>query len=290
MMWFYYSLFFAIWYAAQTFLTKKLIKSISPLALFYSFLFFNIPTTLALLLIVGKIPQVAGSFYLYMGIAGFLDAIAFAASYAAISRSAISLLSPISSFTPIVTTFIAALTIHEIPTPGKFLGIALIVIGAYLLNVSDIRQGILVPFKTLFTNKGVLLFLLANFIWGITPIFQKKAIFETSPQVPLFASIIGMCFVFLFLTPFAFKKAIASLREVEKNIKWFIANGVGTAFSQAAAYAAFALVFVGYATSIFRLSSLFIIILGGVFLKEQRIKERLLGAFVMLLGAILLAV
>jgi uncharacterized membrane protein len=80
-----------------------------------------------------------------------------------------------------------------------------------------------------------------------------------------------------------------SLKEVKRNIKLFILNGAGTAFSQAAAYAAFALVFVGYASSIFRLSTLFIIILGGVFLKEQRIKERLLGASVMLLGAILLA-
>jgi len=46
---------------------------------------------------------------------------------------------------------------------------------------------------------------------------------------------------------------------------------------------------VGYATSIFRLSTLFIIILGGVFLKEERILERLLGASVMVIGAILLA-
>lgn len=289
-MWVFYSLFFAIWSALQTFLTKNLTKKISPLPLLYTFFLFSIPITFILLLSLGGVPQVTANFYLYMGIAALLDAIAFVASYVAINRSAISLISPIASFTPVFTTFIAAFTIHEIPTPGNFLGILLIVFGAYLLNVADIRQGILTPFKTLFSNSGVLLFLLANFLWSITPIFQKKAIFETTPQIPLFASVMGMVFVFLFLTPFALKKSLSSLAEVKKNFKWFIANGIGTAFSQAAAYAAFALIFVGYAVSIFRLSALFIIILGGVFLKEERIKERLLGASVMLLGAILLAI
>lgn len=288
-MWVFYSLFFAVWGALQPFLVKNLTRKINPLSLLYIFFLFNIPITFILLLFLGGIPKVTANFFLFMGIAGLLDAVAFISSYIAISRSSISLISPIASFGPVFTTIIAAFTLNEIPTPLKFVGILFVVFGAYLLNVVDIREGIMAPFKKLFSHKGVLLFLLANFLWSITPIFQKKAIFETSPQIPLFASIIGMIFVFLFITPFAFKKAVKNLKEVKANLKWFAINGIGTAFSQAAAYAAFALVFVGYATSIFRLSSLFIIILGGVFLKEQRIKERLLGASVMLLGAVLLA-
>lgn len=224
-----------------------------------------------------------------MGIAGFLDTIAFASSYLAISKSSVSLISPITSFGPVFTTIIATFTLHEFPTPIKFLGILFVVFGAYLLNVADVKEGIMAPFKKLFSHRGVLLFLLASFLWSITPIFQKKAIFETTPQIPLFASIIGMVFGFVFLTPFAFKKTVKSLRNINRNSKWFVLNGAGAAFSQAAAYAAFALVFVGYATSIFRTSPLFIIILGGIFLKEERIKEKLLGASVMVVGAFLLA-
>jgi uncharacterized membrane protein len=288
-MWVFYSLFFAVWGALQTFFTKNLTKKISPLALLYVFFLFNIPFAFILLFFLGGIPHVSVNFYLYIGIAGFLDAIAFICAYLAISKSAISLIAPISSFSPVFTTFIAIFALNEIPAPIKFGGILLVVAGAYLLNIADAREGILTPFKTLFSHKGVLLYLIAYFIWSITPIFQKKAIFETSPQVPLFAAIVGMVFCLIFLTPFAIKKAIKNFREVKSNLKWFVINGVGTAFSQAAAYAAFALVFVGYATSIFRLSALFIIIMGGVFLKEKRIKERLLGASVMLVGAILIA-
>lgn len=288
-MWVFYALFFAIWTALQTFLTKNLTKKINPIPLLYLFFLFNIPIAFFLLFFLGGVPEVTLNFYLYIGIAGFLDTLAFVFSFVAISRSSISLIAPISSFGPVFTTLIAIFTLNEVPNPIKVVGILLIVIGAYLLNALDIKQGIFTPFKTLFSNKGVWLFLAANFIWGITPIFQKKAILETSPQVPLFASLMGMCFVLLFLTPFAFKKAIRSVKEIKANLKWFVVNGVGNAFAQAAAFTAFALVFVGYATSIFKLSTLFIIILGGVFLKEERIKERLLGACVMLLGAILLA-
>jgi uncharacterized membrane protein len=288
-MWVFYSLFFAVWGALQTFLTKNLTKKISPLVLLYVFFLFNIPITFVLLLFLGGIPHATSNFYLYIGVAGLLDAIAFVCSYTAISRSSISLIAPISSFSPVFTTIIAIFALNEVPTPIKFAGIIFVVIGAYLLNITDVKEGILTPFKTLFSHKGVLLYLVAYLIWSITPIFQKKAIFETFPQVPLFAATIGMVFCFIFLTPFAFKKAIKNVREAKMNFKWFIVNGVGTAFSQAAAYAAFALVFVGYASSIFRLSTLFIIILGGVFLKEERIKERLLGASVMVAGAFLLA-
>lgn len=287
-MWVFYSLFFAICTALGTFITKNLTKKINYLPLLYAFLAFNVSIAFILLLFLGGVPKVTPQFYLYMGISGLLDSVAFVSAFWAISKSSISLIAPIASFGPVFTTLIAIFALNEIPTPIKFVGILFVVLGAYLLNAADIKQGILTPFKTLFFRKGVLLFLLANFLWGITPIFQKKAIFETTPQIPLFASIMGMIFGFIFLTPFAFKKAIASLREVKTNLKWFLINGVATAFSQAAAYAAFALVFVGYATSIFRLSTLFIIILGGVFLREQRIKEKLLGASVMLLGAVLL--
>lgn len=288
-MWVWYSLYFAVWGALQTFLVKKLSKKINSLSLLYIFFLFNIPIAFAFLLFMDGIPQTSGKFYTYMGIAGLLDVIAFVCSYWAISQSSVSLLAPISSFSPVFTTIIAAFTIHEIPTPIKFSAILLVVLGAYLLNAADIKGGILTPFKVLFSHKGVLAFLLAHFLWGFTPVFQKKAIFETEPQIPLFAAIVGMIFVFIFLTPFALKKALLFLKEIKVNLKWFVINGVGTAFSQAAAYAAFSLVYLGYATSVFRLSILFIIILGGVFLKEERIKERLLGGAVMVLGTILLA-
>ena len=289
-MWVWYSLFFAIWNSVATLLIKSLIKKISPLPLLYATSIFGIPFTFILLFFVGGIPEVTLNFYLYEGASAILDTIAFILSFLAISKSQLSVIFPLSSFAPVFTTLIAAVTLNEIPTStNKIIGILLVVFGAYLLNAADIRQGVMMPIKRLFSNTGVKLSLISYFIWSITPIFQKKAIFETQPQIPLFASFFGGLLVFLFLTPFAFKKALKYKKDIKLNIKWFVILGIGGAFAQAAAFAAFSLAYLGYATAVFRLSTLFIIIFGGVFLKEERIKERLFGASVMLLGTILLA-
>jgi drug/metabolite transporter (DMT)-like permease len=289
-MWVFYSLFFAVWSSFQIFITKKLTqKKIETITILYTSLIFNIFFIFLLLFFVGGIPKTTTGFYLYMGASGVLDTIAAVIGFIAIKRSSISLISPIGAFGPVFTTAIAIFALHEVPTPLKFFGIILVVAGAYLLNIVNVRQGIMEPFRKLFSDKGVLLFLIANLLWGITPIFQKKAIFETSPQIPLFASLIGFVVGFILLTPFALKKTMKSLTEIKKNANLFIIGGIGTAFSQAAAFAAFALVFVGFASSIFRLSSLFTIILGAIFLKEKHIGERLLGATVMLLGVLLIA-
>lgn len=289
-MWLWYSLSFAFLSSFGTFIIKKLTRKIDYLPLLYVFLIFNIPLTFFLVLFLGGIPRVTPLFYLFMGISGFLDTIAFVLALRAISKSDISILAPIAVFSPVFTTIIAAFTIGEVPDMRKLIGILIIVLGAYLLNVSSIKNGIGAPFKSLFESQGVLFFLIANLIWSVTPIFQKKAIFETTPQIPLFASVIGMCFGFVFLTPFALKKVLGFVKEIKQNIKWFAVNGVMTSVSQALAYAAFSLTFLGYATSVFRISIIFTIILGAIFFKETRIKERMFGAIVMLLGAILIAV
>jgi drug/metabolite transporter (DMT)-like permease len=288
-MWVLYSLFFAIWSSLNLLIVKKLTQGkIETIVILYTTLIFQMLLIFLLLFFVGGIPKTTTNFYIYMGASGLLDAIAAVISFIAIERSPISLISPMGSFGPVFTTIIAVFALHEVPAPIKFFGILLVVVGAYLLNVGTIRRGFMEPFRKLFSDKGVLLFLLANLLWSITPIFQKKAIFETSPQIPLFASLMGFVFGFVLLTPFAFKKTVKSIKELKPHLKLFIVNGVGTAFSQAAAYAAFALVFVGYATSVFRLSSLFTIFLGAIFLKEKDISEKLLGASVMVIGAILL--
>jgi len=288
-MWFFYSLFFAIWSAVSIFLIKRTTKYINPLPLLFILFLFAIPATFVLLQFVGGIPATTPEFYLYMFIAALLDTVMFVSFFSAVHQSEISLLAPISSFSPVFTTIIAIFALGEIPTFLKLVGILIVVFGAYLLNISDLKHGFLSPFKNLFSHRGVRLYLLANFLLTITPIFQKKAIFETTPQVPLYASFIGMCLVALFLSPFTLRKSLSYKKEVPSHLKTFLIYGVGTALAQLAAYTAFSLTHVGYVTTVMRLSGLFSVFIGGFFLKEGRIKERLLGAGVMILGTLILA-
>ena len=137
-----------------------------------------------LIYVLGGMPHILPKFYLFITFSSVLDVIAFTASTWAIMTSPVSLISPLSSFNPVFTTIFAMLTLKEIPTPMKTLGIFIVVIGVYFLNISDAKKGVFMPFKKLFSNRGVQLFFLANIIWSITPIFQKKAIFQKQDCYP----------------------------------------------------------------------------------------------------------
>jgi len=287
-MWFLYSLFFALWSAISIFITKNLTKTFQPLPLLYTVFLFYLPCTFITMLLTGGIPHASGSFYLFMLISAIMDAAAFNFSFRAISLSPISLVAPIQSFAPIITTLTAILALGETPTFLKFTGILFTVVGAYLLNASDVKKGILSPIKNLAQDKGTQLSFAATVLWGFTPIFQKKALFEISPRVPLYASFVGIFLVTLILTPFAFKNTWKHRGKIPMNLKWFFLCGAGGALAQLAAYNAFSIINVGYASAVFKTSTFFVVLLGGLFLKEKRFRERMAASLVMFLGVLFL--
>ena len=288
-MWVAYSLFFAFWTSIGILILKRLTPNFKPASLTLIGNLFTIPCMLILILVLFQIPQTTIEFYKLILISAVFDSIAAITYFKALTISPISLISPISSFNPIFTLIFASIFLNENPTPIKLLGIVVIVLGSYLLNLSSIKKGLLKPLTDLFSNRGVQLFLVANLIWGLTPIFQKQAIFETTPQVPLFAALIGGVIVSILIFPLAFKEKVYRV-PIKKYSKWFLILGPMTALATLAAFTAFTLTNVAYVTAIFKLSTLFTVILGAVFLHEKRIKERFLGAAVMVAGTILIAI
>jgi len=288
-MWFLYALSFALWGGIGVVIAKSRFKDIPSVAVPFLVLAFALPSIVVVLLSTTGIPEVTPRFYIFAFASGLLDSIAFVLAFLAIKKTDVSLIAPMSAFSPVITTVIAIFVLNEIPTPFKFLGIVFVVIGSYLLNISEIKHGLFSPFKKLFSNAGVLLFLISTLIWSVTPVLQKSAILETTPTTPLFASFGGLLTAFLLLSPFAIRKVIKNTKKIKMKIQWFLIYGMGTAFSQLAAYTAFSMTNVAYVSAIMRLEIVVIIILGGRFLKEKITKQRLLGAGVMIIGALILA-
>ncbi len=287
-MWFILSLFFALWSSVNVILVKKLAGKLSIRVLLTFNFIFSIPFYLIIIFFTGGFPKAATNFYLLVSTSSLIDFLAFNASTTAIKISPISLISPISSFTPIFTSIIAVLTLKEVPSFLHLLGIAIIVLGAYILNLSDFNKGFLKPFKDLFSNKGVQLALLSTFLWSITPIFQKQAILSTNPAsaiVAAFAGTIGNAILFLL---FSVDKVKKEFKIVLENIKIFLIMGLFGALGSFAAFIAFQQAQVGLVTSVFKLSILFSIILGAIFFKEQKIKERFIAGLIMLTGVVII--
>lgn len=288
-MWFFEALFFSVWTAVSVFLIKKWSTKIPSLVLLLFTLLFTLPWMVILILITGGFPKTGSVFYLYMLASAILDIVAYYSFFKSISISEISLIGPISSFGPVFTTLFAFIVLNEAPSSFRLLGIFIIVIGSYILNIGNNKKGLFAPIANLFKNKGVLLSLFAALLWSITPIFQKQAIFQTNPITPLYASFTGMVFITIYLlasNTSAFKKY---KKDINSNLLLLIFYGFGGALAQLAAYSAFASNYLGFVTAVMRSSGVFTVIIGGVFLKEKTIKKKVVGSIIMLIGVLLLA-
>ena len=287
-MWFFIAVFYALNTSLVMALTKKLTRTVYPLSIVFLNFLLTIPFMFGILFFMGGIPKVTPLFFIFIFCQSICDCVALTCEIWAIKHAPISLLSPLSSFTPVFATLLGWIFLHETPSLPKLFGITAIVCGAYLLNAAEIKKGYIQPFKKLFSNKGVNLYFLAILLFSVTPIFQKQAIFQTSPTTPMFAPFIDFIFITIFLTAFAARHIREELTLIKTNLKFFFLVGLLGAFGQLAAATAVSLTHIGYATAIFSFSSLFAVIIGVKFLGEEHLEERLIGASCMIVGAIVM--
>lgn len=290
-MWFYYGLITAVCTTINTLIAKKVVKKHDTLSVAFITIMISIPCMLAILVSTKGFPQIIDKqFYTNMGISSILDVIAFALAIYALSISDISLLGPLSSLSIIFTTILAWIFLKEVPEPLKLVGVISVAIGAYWLNIESRTKGTIRPFIDLFKHRGIQFFLVSAAIWSITPLFQKKALFHVYPQSPLFTSFFGYILVGAMYLAIVIFKRTNIIKPLKQSIKYWIVYGISMAVSQWAAYTAFSMTHLGYAMAVFKLSSVFIVIVGAVVLKEEKFRSRLIGSIIILAGTIFLII
>lgn len=294
-MWFFFALIFAFTSSISSFLiAKRVMKEMDEYLYLALSGIFTVPFLFLIVVYFYQIPQIDITFILAILASVTIGIFAAIFAYRAIRISEISLVSPISAFNPVFTALIAFIILREAITLEGSFGILLICAGAYLLELSKANGDFFKPIKSLLTNKGVQLSFVAYFIWAVTPIFEKTAIFHTTPQVPPFVSLVGLSFstlIFMIINVYRSRKSLSknNINKVKKFIPIFIAVGILGALGHASAMVAFSLGNLGLVTSMFKLSMIFAVVWGWLFFKEQNIKNRIVGSLVMLVGVILLA-
>ena len=287
-MWFFFALTFAITSSFGSIIAKKVMREIGEYLYLWLAGIFTIPLLFLIVIYFYQIPQFDKVFLYAIGASILLDVLAAIFAYRAIKISDISLVAPISAFNPVFTAIISLIILREALDLRGWIGILLICGGAYLLYLSKAQKDLTSPIKSLLANKGIQLSLMAYFIWALTPIFQKTAILHTNPVTPPFVSLFGMLGTNAIFGLLAIRSSQGNFGVVKKLSPLFIIVGLLGAIGQAAAFTAFSLTNLGFATAVFKLSMIFTVILGWLFFKEENIKDRLLGSLVMLAGVVLL--
>ena len=280
MLWVLYALLSGFFNATSDAFAKK-VKLDDDYIIVWSRFFFAFPLILISLFFV-NIPSLDWVFWISILSAVPLEIILVVLYIKAIRMSPLSLTLPFFSITPIFLIITSFIFLGELPNLIGVFGILLIVIGAYTLNLSDKKYGILAPFKVVFKEKGIVLIILAAFVASISANLGKIAILHSNT---LFFIVLFSFMVTLLLSIMFFGRVKKKIKAVKSNISMLSLMGVFHGLMMLFHVFAITLVIVPYMISIKRMNSLFGVLYGHFWFKEKNIKERLAGAVIMLFGA-----
>ena len=223
-------------------------------------------------------------------IGGTLNVVAYSLYVKAIQISDLSLITPLSALTPLFLLVTSPLIVQEIPTMWDGVGVFLVVIGSYVLNLRSDRSNYLAPLHAMVMNKGSRMMMMVAFIWSITSTFDKIGVRNSSP---IFWAIALFGFIALGILPLVLlnrKTQPISLTAVRKNWKLLLFAGVANGIAVGSQMFAVGMAPVAQVIAVKRMSSLFSVGFGAWIFGEKGWRERLLGAVIMVSGVVVMAI
>lgn len=288
-MWFIYALLGAVGKSYSGFFRKKIAKSVSSamymwtaytlvLLVFTPFMFTRLPELSA---VIREVPLVL------LG-AVLTNLLATKLNLEALKREELSYTAPLNAMVPLFTLLIAGVFLQESPPRFGILGVLAIVAGAYVVSIKPNRMHWYDPLKRLFTSVGAQLSIAVTVCYAINTILTKVMTNDGHSTMAVFYVTTLVGWLFLLYVPI-FKRQ--ELSAIERSDKLAVLGGGISSFASGYFHIlATASTFTSYATSVRRLDALISILLGWRYLKETNIGIKLLGAAIMTIGTVLLAI
>lgn len=237
------------------------------------------------LLLIAGIPRIDPQFWIALLIGGSLNVISFTLYIRAIQIADLSLTVPLVTLTPLFLLFTSPLIVHENPTLADAIGILFIVIGSYVLNLRERKNGYFAPLRVLLRNKGSRFMLMVAFIWSITSNFDKVGVVHSSP---LFWSTSLYAYLAVGMFPIALLNSRRKFDQILPNLKPLMLIGFFHAIAITFQMIAITYTLVTQVIAIKRMSALISVLFGHFLFHERGLRERFTGAAIMVLGVIVM--
>lgn len=286
MIWLAFAILTAFFESLKDVLSKHSLNQLDTYVVGWASMLFTALFLLPVLLIV-HIPPLGPHFGLALICGGSLNVVAYTLYIKALKASDLSLTVPMVTLTPLFLLVTSPLILHESASFADVVGICLIVIGAYVLNLKARSQGYFAPIRALFRELGPRLMLIVAFIWSFTSTFDKIGVHNSSPIFWAFAL---FTFLAIGMLPIALYKSRPHLHQIGDNLGILSSIGLCTAIAVACQMMAVNLTLLTNVIAIKRTSALMSVYLGYLIFKEKGVQERLLGAVVMVTGVIVMTV
>lgn len=280
--WILWALLSAFMTASNDALTKKLLVIHDEYLIAWLRLLWALPFLFATFAFI-QIPEIDSVFFLAFFTALPLEVTATVLYVKALKLSPLSLTVPFLSLTPIFLIVIPFLILGETISLAGVIGVLMIALGGYTLNIKEVRKGFLAPFIAIRRERGSLYMILVALIYSVTATLGKLAIQHSSP---VFFGVVYYSALALAMTPLALFKNRKKYRVWPHSgaIKASILPGFCQATGICAHMIAISLTQVAYMISVKRLSLLMGVLYGYLLFKETNIKERFVGTLLMIIG------
>lgn len=283
-MWITYALLTAFFFATSDALTKKALSSRDEYFIAWIRLVSAMPLLIISLFFI-EIPSLDRTFWLATLIAVPLEITAIVLYIKALKASPLTLTMPFLSLTPVFLIIVSYLILGESVSLQGGIGILLIAIGSYMLNIHTARRSLFEPVRVILREKGSVMMIIVAFIFSFTSSFGKMAIEHSSPV--FFGSFYFILVTILF-TPIALSMNRQRVSVSKEDIFSLIPIGVTYSLMIIFHMIAMSLVNVAYMISVKRMSLFFSILYGHMIFKEEKLRERTVGTLLMFAGFVLI--
>jgi drug/metabolite transporter (DMT)-like permease len=254
--------------------------------LLVNFLTYLLLSVFCILIIAGvKLHTLPQQFWIYSVLAGIAGALGNGFLVKALQKGDLSVLGPINSYKSVVGIIVAVFLLREIPNFWGISGIVLIIYGSYF--VLDTTQE---RFTWVLLKKPEIQFRIwAMILTAIEAVFIKKIILASSPALA-FASWCwfgaGFSLILIFIYQIDFKNELRKINKSHFSKYALLVICVGT--MQFSTNYVFDHMPVGYALSLFQLSTIVSVFFGHRFFNEQDIRKKLIGSAIMIAGSVII--
>ena len=234
-----------------------------------------------------NVPEHIGKpFYYIIPVIGVLDSLAMFFYMKSLQTGDLGNVIPLQTTTPLFALFFAPLFLDEHITIIGVIGILLMTLGIYCLNIKDLKKNYFSPFKSVFTKKENRYMLTTALIWSFTTCLHKIGMQNSNPVFWLLFARIPLLIFFLIV--FILKKE--NFNVIKNNLHSFTTLGFLNAITSYFYYISFLIGITVYAMVIKRTSVLISIALGAYLYKELNVKEHVIGATIMIAGCLCIAI
>ncbi len=281
--WFLFSIACAIFYGGHSALVKHVMTRVHFFLITWACACFSLPLFSVVLYSQG-LPEIQSGFISYFLISLAINFVTWPLFVLAIREADISLVMPLLAFTPVFILGVEWILRSRFPEINGLSGIVLIVSGAYVLNLSSIRQGIFTPIRALLKNRGAVYMLGVSALWSVSATIEYFTVTHSSPY--FYPTLLNGALAILF-TPFLYVFMKEPMKVVSQRGNWIWLLGIGTFWALMIIFQMMALEvtdLVNYVISIKRAGMIVSVLIGWLCFSEKQILFRMIGAVLMLIG------